>query len=237
MELWVISIGGTGGKVCCSAQSVQLVFGSVQQSPGRLTDERSKGCNSSCSPPCLATRRHTDMKWQLISSVVSCCDSSFVNVWTRLFKHCHLTSLWLLTFSLRASFFSFSFTDFIGFSKPHCRAHPVHTSILAYFWLPSLFLHYQFNFQKNLNNSKNKWVSAPSVLSLRHSVFSERPELLFCIVIGLLLLWWRGKLGWQLFLKPERAHSRGAFSSAVFPHPLSANNCIIPCYYSLCLPH
>lgn len=105
MVLWAISAGGTGGKVCRSTQRAQLALGSVQRSPGRLTDERSEGCNSSCSPPRLATRRHAEMKCQLISSLVSCCDSSFVNVWTRLFKHRHLASLWLLSFSQRA--FSF----------------------------------------------------------------------------------------------------------------------------------
>lgn len=90
MVLWVISIGRTGGKVCQCAQSVQLGFGSAQQFPGRVTDERSEGCNSSCSPPCLTTRHHAEMKCQLISLVVSCCDSFFVNVWPRLFKHSHL---------------------------------------------------------------------------------------------------------------------------------------------------
>ncbi len=107
MVLWAISHGRTGGKVCGRTQSVQLALGSVQRSPGRLTDERSEGCNSSCSPLCLTTRRHAEMKYQLISSVVSCCDSSFVNVWTWLFKHRHLASLWLLSFSLRACFFFF----------------------------------------------------------------------------------------------------------------------------------
>lgn len=127
MELWAISIGRTGGKVCCGAQSVQLALISVQQSPGRLTDERSEGCNSSCSPPCLTHLRHAEMKCQLISSVESCWDSSFVNVWTRMFKHRHLASLWLLSFSLRDSFFFF-FTNFTcSPPKPPCRAHPAHT--------------------------------------------------------------------------------------------------------------
>lgn len=54
------------------------------------------------------------------------------------------------------------------------------------------------------------------------SVFRDRrgPELLFCIVMCLLSLWWGGKFGWQLFLKPERVHSRGGggdFLQQFFP--------------------
>lgn len=56
MVLWVISIGWTGGEVFRCAQSVQLGFGSAQQFPGRVTDERSEGCNSSCSPPAITQR-------------------------------------------------------------------------------------------------------------------------------------------------------------------------------------
>lgn len=97
MPLWAISVGGTGGKVCSLCCSVQW-------SLGRLTDEGSEGCNSSRPLPCLAIRRHAEIKCLLIYSVVSCCDSSFVNVWTLLFKHHHLVSLWLFSFSLRDVF-------------------------------------------------------------------------------------------------------------------------------------
>lgn len=154
MVRWVISIGRTGGKVCRRVQSAQLALGRVQQSPGRLTDERSEGCNSSCSPPCFATRRHAEMKCQLISSVVSCCDSSFVNVWTRLFKHRHLASLWLLTFSLEAFFlfcywlrrFTWSHTaEHILCTPLSCPQHSWHITGYPLF----LLLHQQFNFQKN----------------------------------------------------------------------------------------
>lgn len=154
MVLWAISVGRTGGKVCRSTQRAQLALGSVQRSPGRLTDERSEGCNSSCSPPCLATRRHAAMKCQLISSLVSCCDSSFVNVWTRLFKHRHLASLWLLSFSQRA----FSFYRLHRFPPSHTAQHilctiPIPAPNLSWHiagYLHSFFLlRYQFNLQKN----------------------------------------------------------------------------------------
>lgn len=127
MVLWVISIGRTGGKVCLYAESVQLALGSMQWSPGRLTDERSEGCNSSCSPPCLATHCHAKMKCQLISSVVNCCDSSFVNVWTWLFRHHHLTSLWLFSFTLRVSFFF----KLYNFPQSHTAEHILCTPLLC----------------------------------------------------------------------------------------------------------
>lgn len=155
MVLWAISVGRTGGEVCRSTQRAQLALGSVQRSPGRLTDERSEGCNSSCSPPCLATRRHAEMKCQLISSLVSCCDSSFVNVWTWLFKHRHLASLWLLSFSQRAfSFYRLHSFPRATLQSTSCAPSPFLPPNLSWHnagYLHSFFflLRCQFNLQKN----------------------------------------------------------------------------------------
>ncbi len=66
----------------------------------------------------------------------------------------------------------------------------------------------------------------PLIFSLTYSAFRQRrsPELLFCIVMWLLSLWWGGKVGWQLFLKPECSYSR----EGIFPLPYLQTTVFFP---------
>lgn len=187
----------------------------MQRCPGRLTDERGKGCASSCSPPRLdrpPSRRakgsidicRGELLWQFLCK---CLDTA-------------VSSPWLLTFSRWASLFSFTLSGLVGFLEL-CTLPSWHHSGCTHFLMFPL----QFSFQKNENNCRSKWASPPSLLSFvihRETPFPEErssAELRLCIAMCLLPLWWGGKPGWQLLIKTWVRSLQRGFSSAVFHRP------------------
>lgn len=154
IDLWMVLRAITMVDRWESVQSVQLAVTSAQQCPSRLMDERNKGWTTSCFPLYLASRHHAGLKDQLTRSLVSCCDSSFVNVLTWPFKCRYLTSLWLKF--LPWGFFFWSHIPGTSLETPPS---------LPISGCPHIFmLHFQFVSHKNLNNCQNKWASPPSVL-------------------------------------------------------------------------
>lgn len=123
--------------------------------------------------------------------------------------------------------------------KPFCRAHPVHAPFLSLSLPAILPVTLTFScYTTNLTSRKIKIIAEINELhlhlsshfSLTDSAFREgrSPELLLCIVMWLLWLWWGGKAGWQLFFKNLTALTLETevfvFSS---PLPPSENHCIL----------
>lgn len=67
---------------------------------------------------------------------------------------------------------------------------------------------------------------------MTYSAFRERrsPEMLFCIVMWLLSLWWGGKVGWQLFFKTWALAPQWFFSGffVAFPIPYLQTTVFFP---------